>query len=283
MPVESIFSSVINAMVKGSDEVIKKEYVPNSHKFYNEANGDCLCEALSIDEDLMTLDFRVCVREFFQSNSNANTIDLAESSGTVLNNQFLFQYSERGFVVDALNNKVILNSAPSFLVEDGDVLVVGQKAKLIQTVLTQTELIFSTVEDISDGVGIVSQKMQTIDLTQLEEVIGLDTVKIADAIQRPILESLVYIHDDTFESEINAGVDFFRIAFQVSGDDNTYTDAGEIPVDFKQRIPHKNPSLSDGSFKIQFFAKNVSGDGVAKLNGWRAYFHKLTPEEEEEV
>ena len=119
MPVESIFSSVINAMVKGSDEVIKKEYVPNSHKFYNEANGDCLCEALSIDEDLMTLDFRVCVREFFQSNSNANTIDLAESSGTVLNNQFLFQYSERGFVVDALNNKVILNSAPSFLVEDG--------------------------------------------------------------------------------------------------------------------------------------------------------------------
>lgn len=281
-----IFATVTNAQIKGADEVTFKKYLPNSNRIYDTSNDSCTCALLGIDRDMKTLDFKVCVREYFQkpdfvADFSPPTIDPMHTTSTLVDHWMHFSYSERGYVVDQQNNRVILNSAPSFVVEEGDVMVFGQKAKVIKVVHSQTDFEFDVVGDLVDGIGLVSQKMQTVDLTELSGYIGQDIVKVNEAIPFPVIDSLVYLEDDTFEIEPNIG-SHFRIAFQVTGDDNVWSDAGEVPTDFMSKIPHKNPSLSTGPLKLMFFAKNVSGDGVAKLNGWRAYFHKLTPEEEEE-
>lgn len=280
-----IFASITNSQVKGASEVAYIRQLPNSSKFYNRSSDSCACVIMSKDDNIKTLDFRVCAREYYQANhfipdiAVPTTTDPLETTATQSDSEIHFSFSERGFTVDFLNQKIILASTPSFIVEEGDVFIVGQGVKRITNVITQTELQFNTVDDLVNGTGVVSQKLQTIDLTELQGFIGIgNVVKINEAIPYPVLESLVYLEDDTFESELNVGT-HFRIAYQLSGDGVTWTNSGEIPVSFESKIPHKNPTLSDGSFRLAFFAKNVSGDGVAKLKGWRAYFHKLTTEE----
>lgn len=279
-----IFATITNSQLKDASDVTFVRQLPHTSKFYNVSSDSCACVVMSLDENIKTLDFRVCVREYFQQShfvpdiAVPPTIDLVESTATQSDSKIHFSFSERGFIVDYLNQKIILAYSPSFIVEEGDIFSIGLGAKVITNVISQTELQFSTVDDLIDGTGIVSQKMQTIDLTELQGFIGSgNVVKINEAIPFPVIESLVYLEDDTFESEINIGT-HFRVAYQISGDGVTWTDSGQIPVSFESKIRHKNPSLSSGSYRIRFFAKNVSGDGVAKLKGWRAYFHKLTPE-----
>lgn len=282
-----IFATITNKQVKDASEVSYLRQMPNTSKFYDKVHNSCICVLMSQDDNLLTLDYRICVRDYFAVEHFIpdifvqSTIDALETTSTQVDSDMYFDYSERGFVVDYLNEKIILNSAPSFVISEDDVLVINQGARVVTNVISQTELQFNTVADLVDSTGIFSQKMQTIDLTELQGYLGAgNIVKIKEAIPLPILESLVYLEDDTFESESNIG-SHFRMAYQVTADDVNWSDVGEIPVSFESKIPHKNPSLSDGVFKVMFFAKNVSGDGVAKLKGWRAYFHKLTPDEEE--
>lgn len=216
-----------------------------------------------LPEDILSLGYKASYDEIFE---DANDIDFGASTGLFFANSYLMDYSNRPITVSG--NNVTCTPNPSFDVQEGDAIVQGTNVSYVTVVNGPADFDVDDGSILANGSATISQVMKTVDLTQAGAAAKerLGSYFIAEAVPK----SMVVYDDATIQSIGNT----VKVGFTCSNDDSAYTDVIRRPVSVTQDVLQFNlPTPSGTNYYLKFFSVNLSGDGTAAIESYRAFMY----------
>jgi hypothetical protein len=177
------------------------------------------------------------------------------------------------------NLRMTLNSAPSFTLKVGDVVVVNDESRAITGMVSQTDF---NVEDAfspnpSSAACCVSQVVYTKDLN------GFDANGTGLAVSSQITDNVNTVMVN-YEDSLTLG-DVIpdwgtnpHIAYQVTADNLSWSDRKLRTVNLNGEVEAVFSPNSYNQFRTRFFANKTSGSGGVNLLGFKAFWHEQIAE-----
>lgn len=270
-----IFATITNQNVKSRGEVSELKNLINTSKIYEPSLHTTVDQIFSKDNDLPSLDFVVCVREFFQE-SSINTINEARSSHGFQNgnnSRAIIEYNNRNATIDHVNKIVTIDLACSFFVEqDKYVLVQGDVGISIINVISQTEFEVESTSGLTDNNITISQKVETVNLNAMSgNLDGGVSRSVQELIDEKIKETLV-IYDDKHFANVTAK---HNVAYVVTSNNATWSNVSTMPNYFEEDVVAVDPPIAGKDLRVAFFSNITTGDGQVELYSFKVFFHSL--------
>lgn len=177
--------------------------------------------------------------------------------------------------VTGIGTAMTLNSAPSFTIKDGDVLIVNGEVRKF-TVTNQTTIVLESAFSVDPTASAccVSQAVHTVDLNNFDNG-GLGQ-SVASQYTTNIDEVMLgYADTETLGDIIPNFGSAPVVAFSASTDNSNWTTTRIRKTSLSEQesvvtCPTSNPNLY-----LRFFANKASGSGAVNLLSYKVAFHKI--------
>jgi hypothetical protein len=215
-----------------------------------------------LPQDILSLGFKAMYDEDFVLPSVYNPVN---STGLYFAESYTMSYSNRSITV--VGNDVTLDSAPSFDMEAGDVVIQGGNYTVVTAVISDTEIQVANGALLSDGDATVSQTLETFNLRDL----GDSAKERISSHFSDSVNELLLTYDDLV---IPVAGNEVRVGFSLTANGTTYTGVLQRQESIED-LELKVTGLTSGlDVRVRFFAIPDSGDGTATLESFRAFFHR---------
>lgn len=236
-----------------------------------------------LGDDLASLNYNISFTEPMSDapTSAISSIDITTGKTqsalySAANKYYRLNYDASKTVTGSSVN-MTLSAAPVFTVSVGDILVVGQEARRITTVTSQTvyviESAFTVTPSPSTAACNVSNCVYTKDLNNF----AADGVAPA-TVYTDSISSLLVAYNDTSASGVTSPnvTDPSGISFSASSDGTTYSLKGTREANPSLTAAITNLSTTGTNLYLRFFSSATSGSGLVNLVGYKTFFHRTT-------
>lgn len=175
---------------------------------------------------------------------------------------------------------VNLSATPSYTVSLGDIVRIGDEARRISTLNSQTSYTLEAAFTVDPSATpcTVSQCLYTRDINNFAPP-GENA--ISAALPGDIAEVLVAYTDNNISNSAEQSLGVVpNIAWVASSDGSTYTGVQERPENLTDELFSAVLPTSGTNMFIRFFSNATAGSGFANVLNYKAYFHKESGEEE---
>lgn len=218
-----------------------------------------------LPQDVLTLGYSAM---FDDKLEDPTAFSLGLSTAEFFANSWMIQYSNRS-IASILVNTVTLNSAPSFTMVPGDVIIQDSVYAYITAVNTQTEVVVDDASALTVDPCRVSQVAETINLRAVDDGGGA-IEKIESYLTSPITKLLVRYDDNIIQATGNNP----RVAYSITANGGTdWTDVNVRAESLADTAQEVIPVTAGSDVRIRFFSAVTSGDGTSVLESFRSFFH----------
>ncbi len=203
--------------------------------------------------------------DYSAGRTDANTYD-------IVNGYHRLAY-DASRTVTGTGTAMTLSAAPTFTIKAGDILVVGNEARRITVITSQTVFTIESAftSNPSGAACTVSQAVYTKDLNNFA-VDGLAT----SSVYSTNIEEALLIYEDTeaandiiFDNGVPA-----HIAAAISSDGSAYTEKLTRTTSLASTAQATTIAPAGANLFIRFFSNKTTGSGFVNVLGYKIYFHK---------